>query len=211
MDVLKKIEEFGIVPVAVWKELNEAKEALGALHGAGLDVAEICFRTDCAEQAIVHAVREYPSMLVGAGTVINAEQCRRAIGAGAWFVVSPGLSESVAKICEEHKILYLPGVVTPTEIMRALEMGISDLKFFPASDFGGLKTIRSLCAAFPQVRFMPTGGVNEQSAAEYLAFAKIFACGGSWITRGSAEEILVSASRALQIAAQARNIEKDLK
>ena len=204
MDALKRIEEFGIVPVAVWKDLNEAKEALGALHGAGLNVAEICFRTDCAERAIEYAAAQYPAMLVGAGTVINAEQCRRAVGAGARFVVSPGFSEAVANVCAAQKVLYLPGAVTPTEIMRALDAGISDLKFFPASDFGGLKTIRSLCAAFPQVRFMPTGGVNEQSAAEYLSFEKIFACGGSWIARGDARQIAESAARALRIAKSAR-------
>ena len=135
-------------------------------------------------------------MLVGAGTVINRGQCMRAIGAGAQFVVSPGLSEEVAAVCRESEVPYIPGVVTPTEIVKALSLGLTYLKFFPASDFGGLKTIKSLCAAFPQVRFMPTGGVSLSDLNEYLSFPKIFACGGSWIAKGSAEQIRENAARA---------------
>ena len=200
-NVLQKIEQVRLVPVVTVRTIADAKDMLEGLLEGGLPVAEICFRTDCAEEAIKLAVKEYSDMLVGAGTVINGEQCERAIGAGAKFIVSPGLSESVAKVCEEKEILYLPGVVTPTEIMQALSLGLTRLKFFPAGSFGGLNTIKALSAAFPQVRFMPTGGVNLANMNEYLSFPNIFACGGSWMMQGSREEI-AEQTRAAVLAAK---------
>lgn len=188
-DVLQKIEQVRLVPVVTIQKIEDAEEILGALVEGGLPVVEICFRTDCAEEAIKLAVKEYPEMLIGAGTVINGEQCERAIAAGAKFIVSPGLSEDVARVCYERSVLYLPGVVTPTEIMKALSLGLTYLKFFPAGNFGGLNTIKALSAAFPQVKFMPTGGVSLENMNEYLSFPKIFACGGSWMMKGNAEEI----------------------
>ena len=200
-DVLQKIEQVKLVPVVTIQKIEDAEEMLGALVAGGLPVAEICFRTDCAEEAIRLAVKEYPDMLVGAGTVINKEQCERAIGAGAKFIVSPGLSEEVAKACREKDVPYLPGVVTPTEIMKALSLNLTYLKFFPAGSFGGLNTIKALSAAFPQVRFMPTGGVNLANMNEYLSFPNIFACGGSWMMQGSREEI-AEQTRAAVLAAK---------
>lgn len=199
-NVLRKIEQVRLVPVVTIQKIEDVEEMLGALVAGGLPVAEICFRTDCAEEAIRLAVKKYPDMLVGAGTVINGEQCERAIGAGAKFIVSPGLSEEVAKVCEEKEILYLPGVVTPTEIMQALSLNLTYLKFFPAGNFGGLNTIKALSAAFPQVRFLPTGGVNLANMNEYLSFPKIFACGGSWMMQGSREEIAEQTRAAVHAA-----------
>lgn len=200
-NALEKIKQYKIVPVATIQKIEDAEEMLGALVAGGLPVAEICFRTDCAEEAIKLAVKKYPAMLVGAGTVINKEQCERAIGAGAKFIVSPGLSKEVAKVCREKNVPYLPGAVTPTEIMQALSLNLTYLKFFPAGSFGGLNTIKALSAAFPQVRFMPTGGVNLANMNEYLAFPKIFACGGSWMMQGSREEI-AEQTRAAVLAAK---------
>lgn len=200
-DVLQKIEQVKLVPVVTIQKIEDTADMLEGLLEGGLPVAEICFRTDCAEDAIQLAVKKYPDMLVGAGTVINGEQCERAIGAGAKFIVSPGLSEEVAKVCREKNVPYLPGVVTPTEIMKALSLGLTRLKFFPAGSFGGLNTIKALSAAFPQVRFMPTGGVNLANMNEYLAFPKIFACGGSWMMQGSREEI-AEQTRAAVLAAK---------
>lgn len=199
-DVLQKIEQYKIVPVVTIQKIEDAKGMLEGLLEGGLPVAEICFRTDCAEEAIRLAVKEYPAMLVGAGTVINKEQCERAIGEGAKFIVSPGLSEEVAKVCREKNVPYLPGVVTSTEIMQALSLNLTYLKFFPAGSFGGLKTIRALSAAFPQVRFMPTGGVNLANMNEYLSFPNIFACGGSWMMQGSREEIAEKTRAAVHAA-----------
>mgnify|MGYP002803169329 CR=1 FL=1 len=188
-DVLKKIEQYKIVPVVTIQKIEDAAGMLEGLVKGGLPLAEICFRTECAEEAIKLAVKKYPDMLVGAGTVINGEQCERAIKAGAKFIVSPGFSKEVAKVCREKDVPYLPGVVTPTEIMKALSLNLTHLKFFPAGNFGGLKTIQALSAAFPQVRFMPTGGVSLENMNEYLSFPKIFACGGSWMMKGNAGEI----------------------
>src|SRR5574344_1735785 len=173
MNVLKQIKEIGLVPVVVLNDVNETIPTVKALHDGNVPVAEICFRTPCAAECIKEAVKAFPNDLIGAGTVINAKQCEEAIACGAKFIVSPGLSKSVNEVCVKHNIPYLPGIVTPTEIMEAIELGITTLKFFPAGVFGGLKAIKALGAAFPQVKFMPTGGVNNDNLAEFIACNKI--------------------------------------
>lgn len=189
MDIIEQIKGLKIVPVVVLNKLEDTLPQVGALVKGGLPVAEICFRTDCAADAIKLAVETYPDALIGAGTVINAEQCEKAIEYGAKFIVSPGLAPSVAAVCKAKGVPYLPGVVTPTEVIQAIDLGLTTLKFFPASNFGGLKTIKALCAAFPQIKIMPTGGVSEDNILEFLAYDKIIACGGSWMMKGTSEEI----------------------
>ncbi len=183
MTVLERISEIKLVPVVVLNKVEETLPTVKALHDGDVPVAEICFRTPCAAECIKEAVKAYPDDLIGAGTVINAKQCEEAIACGAKFIVSPGLSKSVYEVCKKHNVPYLPGVVTPTEIMEALEMGITTLKFFPAGVFGGLKAIKALGAAFPAVKFMPTGGVNNENLKEFIACDKIIACGGSWVVK----------------------------
>ena len=168
------------IPVVVIKELPETDKILTALKNDGINTAEITFRTACAAEAIAYACKNYPDMNVGAGTVINAEQCEAALKAGAKFIVSPGLSVAVAKICKEKNIPYFPGCVTPTEIMAALELGITTVKFFPANVYGGLKAMKALAGPFPQIKFIPTGGVNRENIDEFLAWDKIEAVGGSF-------------------------------
>ncbi len=168
------------VPVVVIKELSEVDVILPALKNSGIFCAEITFRTACAEEAIEYAVKNYPEMNIGAGTVVNAEQCNRALAAGAKFIVSPGLSVAVAEICKEKGVTYYPGCVTPTEIMQALELGITTVKFFPANVYGGLKAMKALSGPFPQIKFIPTGGINADNLDEYLAWDKIEAVGGSF-------------------------------
>ena len=170
-----------LIPVVVIKEMSQTDEILSALKADGIMCAEITFRTTCALEAIEYAVKNYPDMNIGAGTVINAEQCASAIKAGAKFIVSPGLSASVAKVCQENNVPYYPGCVTPTEIMQALDLGISIVKFFPANVYGGLKALKALSAPFPQVKFIPTGGVNRDNLDEFLAFEKVYAVGGSFM------------------------------
>ena len=177
------------IPVVVIKELEETDKILTALKADGIDCAEITFRTACAEEAIKYAVKNYPDMEIGAGTVINKEQCERAINAGATFIVSPGLSVDVAKLCKEKNIPYYPGCVTPTEIMQALELGISIVKFFPANVYGGLKALKALSAPFPQVKFIPTGGVDKTNMAEFEAFDKVYAIGGSFFVKDALAKI----------------------
>lgn len=180
----ERILKTKLVPVVVFKSTTEIKPTLDALKAGGIEVAEICFRTACAEEALIQAIKEYPDMLIGAGTVINADQANKAIKAGAKFIVSPGLSIEVHKVCKEHNITYLPGVVTPTEIMKALDLGMTYLKFFPAGVYGGLKAIKALSAAFPQVKFIPTGGVDNSNLKEFISEKAIFAVGGSWLLKG---------------------------
>lgn len=168
------------IPVVVIKELEETDRIMKALKNNDIHCAEITFRTDCAAEAIAYAVKNYPEMEIGAGTVINSRQCGEALAAGATFIVSPGLSPSVARLCNERGIPYYPGCVTPTEIMAALELGISTVKFFPANVYGGLKALKALSAPFPQVKFIPTGGIDRSNIEEFLAFDKVAAIGGSF-------------------------------
>ena len=168
------------IPVVVIKELSETDKILTALQNYGINCAEITFRTACAAEAIAYACEKYPEMNIGAGTVINAEQCEKALEAGAKFIVSPGLSVAVAKICKLRGVPYYPGCVTPTEIMAALDLGINIVKFFPANVYGGLKAMKALAAPFPQIKFIPTGGVNTENIDEFLAWEKIYAVGGSF-------------------------------
>ena len=168
------------IPVVVIKEIEQTKPILSALENYGINCAEITFRTACAREAIALAVKEFPNMNVGAGTVINADQCLQALEAGAKFIVSPGLSVEVAQICIERNIPYYPGCVTPTEIMQPIALGLKIVKFFPANIYGGLKAIKALSGPFPQIKFIPTGGVNMDNIDEFLACDKIHAVGGSF-------------------------------
>ena len=177
------------IPVVVIKELSETDKILTALKNNGINCAEITFRTACAAEAIAYAVKQYPDMEIGAGTVINAEQCNAALAAGATFIVSPGLSVAVAGVCREANVPYYPGCVTPTEIMQALDLGITTVKFFPANVYGGLTALKALSAPFPQVKFIPTGGVDRSNIDEFLAFDKIAAIGGSFFVKESLEKM----------------------
>lgn len=178
------------IPVVVIKEPAETDKILTALQDAEINCAEITFRTSCAADAIEYACKNYPEMLIGAGTVINTEQCEAALKAGAKFIVSPGLSVAVANICNEKNIPYYPGCVTPTEIMQALELGITTVKFFPANIYGGLKALKALSAPFPQVKFIPTGGIDRNNIDEFLAFDKVVAIGGSFFVKEALEKLV---------------------
>lgn len=176
------------IPVVVIKELSEVDKILPALKANGINCAEITFRTAFAKDAIKLACEKYPDMNIGAGTVINAEQCNEAIEAGAKFIVSPGLSAGAANVCKERNIPYYPGCVTPTEIMQALELGITTVKFFPANVYGGLSALKALSAPFPQIKFIPTGGVDRGNIDEFLAFDKVAAIGGSFFVKEALEK-----------------------
>lgn len=199
MNVYKIIEEIKLVPVVTFKKIEEVDEVIPAIISGDVKIIEICFRTDLAIDAIKLAAKKYPEVLIGAGTVINARQCEEAIKAGANFIVSPGFSHQVYGVCSNYCVPYLPGVVTPTEIMNCLELGIDVLKFFPAGIFGGLKAINALGAAFPQVKFMPTGGVDNSNLKEFVLNKKVVACGGSWLVNGTKEEIIKTCKEAREI------------
>lgn len=176
------------IPVVVIKELSETDKILTALQKSGINCAEITFRTACAAEAIAYAAEKYPDMNIGAGTVINNDQCEAALKAGAKFIVSPGLSVAVAKTCKLRGVPYYPGCVTPTEIMAALDLGVTTVKFFPADVYGGLKAMKALAGPFPQIKFIPTGGVNRENIDEFLAWDKIAAVGGSFFVKEALEK-----------------------
>lgn len=199
MSALKRVQEIKLVPVVVLNKVEDTLPVIKALHDGDVPVAEICFRTDCAAECIKLAVKEFPNDLIGAGTVINAKQCQEAIDCGAKFIVSPGLSDEVARVCKENNVPYLPGVVTPTEVMRAIDLGLEVVKFFPAGVYGGLKAIKAIGAAFPAMKFMPTGGVDNKNLKEFIECNKIFAVGGSWLVKGTPEEITACCLEARKI------------
>ncbi len=194
------VKQNKIIPVVVLNQLEDTLPRLQALLDGGIKVAEITFRTACAPEALSLAVKSFPQMLIGAGTVINQEQCLKAIECGAKFVVSPGFSSEVARICREKDIPYIPGVVTPTEVMMAKTEGLSLLKFFPASSFGGIKTLKALSSAFPDVKFLPTGGIDDKNLAEYLSQKFVVAIGGSWMMKGEPCDITRLSKQAVEIA-----------
>lgn len=173
-----------VIPVVVINDEKETIEILSKLREGGINCAEITFRTACAKEAIAIGTKAFEDMNIGAGTVINAEQAKSAVQAGAKFIVSPGFSDEVARYCTDEKIPYYPGCVTPTEIMRALSYGLNVVKFFPAGVYGGLKAMKALSAPFTQVRFIPTGGVDLSNLKEYLDFDKVYAVGGSFMMKG---------------------------
>ena len=187
-DTSTMFESIRVVPVVVIKELDQALPTLQALMDGGLPAAEITFRTACAADAIRAGVKAFPDMYIGAGTIINAEQAHAAIEAGACFLVSPGLSAEVAAVCREAGVPYFPGCVTPTEIMQALSLGITTVKFFPANIYGGLNALKALSGPFPQVKFLPTGGVDLANIKEFLAFDRVVAVGGSFMMKGDIKE-----------------------
>ncbi len=177
-----------VIPVVVIKNLEDTEKTLSALRLGGINTAEITFRTACAADAIALGVKLFPDMNIGAGTVINAEQCEQALNAGAKFIVSPGFSKDVAEVCKSRGINYFPGCVTPTEMMAAISCGLTVLKFFPANVYGGLKALKALSGPFPQVKFIPTGGVDLTNLKEFLEFEKIYAVGGSFMMKGDIAE-----------------------
>ena len=181
MSLHKIIENCGIIPVVVLDDVANAVPLAKALLAGGINICEITFRTAAAEESIRQIALNVPEMIVGAGTVITKEQLKAATDAGAKFIVSPGSDLEVIRYAKELGVYMLPGAVTPTEIMQLIKEDIKVVKFFPAENYGGLKTIKALSAPFPNIKFVPTGGVSLSNLTAYLEFDKIAAVGGSWL------------------------------
>lgn len=182
-NVFKTIFNCGIVPVIKLEDSADAVPLCKALLDGGINVAEITFRTDAAEESIKKAASELPDVLVGAGTVLSVAQAEKAINAGAKFIVSPGFNEKVVEYCISKDIPILPGTSCPSDIEKALSLGLEAVKFFPAEANGGVQTLKALSAAYTTVKFMPTGGVSPANINDYLKLDCIFACGGSWMVK----------------------------
>ena len=179
-DVLERLAAARIVPVIVLDDAERADGLAGALVEGGLPVAEVTLRTD-AGLASIEKMAHNPDILLGAGTVLTPDQVDSAVSAGASYVVSPGLSRPVVERCRERGVACLPGAVTATEIQAALDLGLTTLKFFPASTSGGPAAIKAFASPFGMVRFVPTGGVNLGNLPDYLAIPAVAAVGGSWM------------------------------
>ena len=206
--MLEQIEMRKLVPVVKLDRAEDAVPMGRALCEGGLPVAEVTFRTDAAEESIRAMKKAFPDMIVGAGTVVNLEQAKRAVDAGSAFLVSPGTSTKIIEFALEQGVPVFPGVCTPTEIMTCMEYGLPVVKFFPAKQYGGLDTIKALAAPFPSMRFMPTGGVSAANVKEFLSFKKIIACGGSWMVKdtfvqeGNFAEIVRLTKEAVELVAE---------
>jgi len=210
VNVPARLRQLGIIPVVSLERIESSIPLAEALLTGGLPCAEITFRTAAAEQAIRAISKAFPEILVGAGTVLSEDQIERAIAAGAKFIVSPGFSPAVVNCCLEKHIPVFPGVCTPTDILAALETGLTMLKFFHAEAFGGIKTLQALSAPFPNLEFIPTGGISAVNLADYLGFKKVLACGGSWMVKnelindGKFDEIKRLTEEAVAIKRKAR-------
>lgn len=211
-NIYSKISEIGVVPVVKLERVTDAEKLAAALLEGGINTIEVTFRAEGADQVISTISQKFPQMLVGAGTVLTVEQAQRAINAGAKFCVSPCLNEEVVRFCIDNGTPILPGVATSTEIDRAMNLGLTHVKFFPAEQAGGLAYIKAVCAPFSGIEFMPTGGINAQNLSKYLSFKRVFACGGSWMVSAELlkannwQEISRLSAQAVEIAKTAKII-----
>ncbi len=183
-ELKERFEKIGIIPVVVLEDAKDAHALGEALIKGGLPAAEVTFRTSAAADSIRILAKDFPDMLVGAGTVLTCEQADQAMEAGAKFIVAPGFNPTVVKYCLEKGYPVTPGVQTPGEMEQAMELGLDFVKFFPAEPAGGLPMIKAVAAPYSNLRFMPTGGINKENVKEYLAYNKIVACGGTWMVKG---------------------------
>ena len=208
---IEQISACGVVPVVVLEDADRAVPVARALLKGGINAMEITFRTAAAKASIARVAKEVPEIIVGAGTVINAEQLRDAVDAGAKFIVCPGSDADIIREAAGLGVPVVPGVVTPSEIMMGLRLGVRVFKFFPAESYGGLKTIKALSGPFPQIKFIPTGGINQDNAGEYFKNPRIQAVGGSWmvskdmINAGDYEAIAEKSAAATALFRSIRN------
>jgi 2-dehydro-3-deoxyphosphogluconate aldolase/(4S)-4-hydroxy-2-oxoglutarate aldolase len=190
-ELLEKLGRLGVVPVVEIERSGDAVDLGRALLAGGLPCAEITFRTEAAEEAIRRISSNLPEIILGAGTVLSVGQADRAASAGARFIVSPGFNQKVVDWCLQNEIPVTPGVATPTEIEMALDKGLNILKFFPAEALGGITMLKAIAAPYGGVKFIPTGGINQENLADYLAQRSVHCCGGSWLVKAK----LISAGR----------------
>lgn len=209
-DIQSRLQSAPIVPLIQADDTATAIDTAKALVAGGLTVLEVVLRTDAGLACVREIGKAVPEAIVGAGTVLSGEQARSSLDAGAQFIVSPGLHESVVQVAQEADVAVFPGVATATEVLTAWNLGLRTLKFFPAERAGGIAMLKNLSSVFGDVRFMPTGGVSAANLAGYLALDSVIACGGSWLTpvgaiaSGDFGAITNLAEEACEIAQQAR-------
>lgn len=185
VDIFDTLGAYKIIPVVVLEKIESAQKLGDILIKHNLACAEITFRTEEAEDIISSLHTNFPQILVGAGTVLSIEQAKRAVGAGASFLVSPGFDKTLVEYCLQNDCPIIPGVATASEIQTAYSMGLHVLKFFPATLLGGVEMIKALSAPFKKVRFVPTGGITKENISEFLNCKSVLACGGTWLVKKS--------------------------
>ena len=188
-EIYDAIGKAGIIPVIKLERVEDAVPLARALLEGGIPVAEVTFRTEAAADGIAAIRRELPQMLVGAGTVLTTEQAAAAIESGAQFVVAPGSNGRVIERVLAAGIPMIPGVATPSEIEAALERGLRVLKLFPAEVLGGIAMLKALAGPYPQVQFVPTGGISASNLKSYLQQKNVLAVGGSWMVQSDLDEV----------------------
>ena len=199
-----------VVPLVQSDDPAAAVAISRALAKGGLTVVEVVFRTDRALECLQAVADEVPEVIAGAGTVLSATQAQAALDNGAKFIVSPGLDDGVVKVAKENDVPIYPGIMTPSELQHAFNLGLDTVKFFPASIAGGIPALKALSSVFRTIQFMPTGGVSAANLADFLAVPAVLACGGSWLTPkaaiddGNFEAITTLAADAVSIARAAR-------
>ena len=180
-EFLQKVKNAKVIPVLKFENTEDAMNTINALSAGGIQIAEITYRTEKASECIKMISQKFPDMLVGAGTITNVKKAKAAVLNGAKFIVMPGYDKKTVSWCIRKKIPVVPGVATPSEIMKAVNKGINVLKLFPAEVSGGIKLLRALKDPFYDVNFIPTGGITSENAKEYLALSNVIAVGGTWI------------------------------
>lgn len=207
----ERVKSNPIIPVIKIEDAEKAPLLAQALLDGGISVIEITYRTACAGEAIRLIHQKFPQMYICAGTILNEEQAKDAVEAGAHVIVSPGTNEKVVSYCLENHIPVIPGVATPTEVETCLQYGLKVLKLFPAEVVGGIKMLKALAEPYSDLKFMPTGGINPQNLSAYLSLPNVIACGGSWIApdsliqEGKFQEITALAQSALNAAFDRKN------
>ncbi|MDH3267136.1 MAG: bifunctional 4-hydroxy-2-oxoglutarate aldolase/2-dehydro-3-deoxy-phosphogluconate aldolase, partial [Gammaproteobacteria bacterium] len=186
IDINKTLQAVPVVPLVQSDDPATAVKISRALAAGGLTVAEVVFRTDRALECLKAVAEEVPEMIAGAGTVLSSAQAEAAVDAGAKFIVSPGLDDGVVAVAKKRGVPVYPGILSPSELQHAYNLGLDTVKFFPASIAGGVPAIKALASVFRTMRFMPTGGVSPGNLAEFLAIPAVLACGGSWLTPADA-------------------------
>ena len=180
-DLTSTLERAGIIPVMVINSLDGVEDYAACLAEGGLQVLEITLRTDLGLTAVERIKSAHPELSVGTGTCLNIDELKRSADAGADFMVSPGATDAMLQYSAEHDVAILPGVATPSEVMRALSYGFDCLKLFPAEAVGGVKLLKSIYGPIPEAKFCPTGGIGPVNAQDYLALPNVLCVGGSWM------------------------------
>lgn len=180
---LTQLQLLGIVPVIAIDKAEHAVPLAQALVDGGLPCAEVTFRTSAAEASIAAIAKAHADMALGAGTVLTKEQVDRALGAGAKYIVAPGLNPDVVEYCLKKGVPVTPGVATPSDVERALSLGLDVVKFFPAEAAGGVDFLKAISAPYQGLKFIPTGGIDEKNLLSYLRLPSVLACGGSWMVK----------------------------